>query len=86
MPELPLFDKWNAVKKKLQDETRVRYFRERQVWWCSIGQNLGSESYGKGETFTRPVLVFKKLSGEIFFGVTAHKQGKGRKLVRNYPA
>lgn len=28
----------------------------------SLGKNLGTESYGKGETFRRPVLVVKKLN------------------------
>jgi len=65
---LNLFDGWNEVKKKLQQKDRVRFFRERQIWWSNVGQNLGSESYGKGGTFTRPVLIFKKISGELFLG------------------
>lgn len=64
-----LFDDWNVVKKNLQQKESVKYFKERQVWWCSIGQNLGSESYGKGKTFTRPVLIYKKFSGELFLGL-----------------
>lgn len=69
MINLNLFDDWNIVKKNLQQKESVKFFRERQIWWCSIGQNLGSESYGKGKTFTRPVLIFKKLSGELFLGL-----------------
>lgn len=69
MVDLKLFDEWNVVKKRLQQQDRVKFFKQRQIWWCSIGQNLGSESYGKGRTFTRPVLIFKKLSGELFLGL-----------------
>ena len=69
MGALKLFDSWNIIKKNLQERHSVKFFKERQIWWCSIGQNLGSESYGKGKTFTRPVLVFKKLSGELFLGL-----------------
>lgn len=70
MIDILLFDNWNIVKKKLhQKEKEVEYFREGQIWWCSIGQNLGSESYGKGLTFTRPILVYKKLSERIFLGI-----------------
>ena len=75
-PDLELFDEWNIVKKKLQQRHTVKFFRERQVWWCSIGQNLGSESYGKGKTFTRPVLIFKKLSGEMFLGLPITSRAK----------
>lgn len=69
MINLEFFDNWNEIKKQLhQKEKEVKFFKERQIWWCSIGQNLGSESYGKGLTFTRPILVYKKLSERIFLG------------------
>jgi len=35
----------------------------------SIGKNIGSESYGKGKYFLRPVLVYKKLSKTLFVGI-----------------
>ena len=69
MLNLELFDYWNIVKKKLQQREAVKFFKERQIWWMNIGQNLGSESYGKGATFTRPVLIFKKLSADLFLGL-----------------
>jgi len=70
MIDLITFDQWNEVKKNLhQKEKEVEFFKEKQIWWCSVGQNLGSESYGKGATFSRPVLVFKKLSERIFLGM-----------------
>jgi len=70
MIDLIIFDHWNNVKKKLHQKGKeVEFFKEKQIWWCSIGQNLGSESYGKGVTFSRPVLVFKKLSERTFLGI-----------------
>ncbi len=30
-----------------------------EVWWCSLGENIGVEMNGKGEDYLRPVLVFK---------------------------
>jgi len=70
MINLELFDNWNEIKKQLhQQEKEIEFFKERQIWWCSIGQNLGSESYGKGLTFTRPILVYRKLSDRIFLGI-----------------
>ena len=70
MIDLIIFDHWNNVKKKLHQKAKeVEFFKEKQIWWCSIGQNLGSESYGKGVTFSRPVLVFKKLSERTFLGI-----------------
>ncbi|MDE3037586.1 MAG: type II toxin-antitoxin system PemK/MazF family toxin [Pseudomonadota bacterium] len=63
------FDTWNDVKKQLDVRDLAPSFRERQVWWCSIGMNIGFEMYGKGEMYTRPVLVVRKFSKRSFFGV-----------------
>ena len=76
MEDLKIYDEWNEIKKKLQAKDRLEYFKERQIWWSSIGQNLGSETYGKGKTFTRPVLVFKKLSGNAFLGLPMTTKAK----------
>lgn len=61
------FDAWNGIKKRL--ENRVINFTcyEREIWWCSIGLNIGSEQDGKNELFERPVLVLKKFNHTIFW-------------------
>ena len=70
MEDLKIYDEWNGVKKELQRELpKVEYFKERQIWWCSLGQNLGSETYGKGKFFRRPILVIKKLSNDLCVAV-----------------
>lgn len=42
---------------------------EGQIWWVHFGQNLGSEIYGKGDQFTRPVIILKKFSKFTFLVV-----------------
>ena len=32
------------------------HFRQGEIWFVSIGQNIGYEVYGKGENFLRPVI------------------------------
>lgn len=66
---MEIYDKWNIVKKSLQKRDKLKFFKERQIWWCNIGQNLGSEVYGKGKAFVRPVVVYKKLSKYLFIGI-----------------
>ena len=56
------FDIWNAKKKFLNVKRRNLLFKEGEIWWCSIGINIGEEVYGKGEYFRRPVVIFKKLA------------------------
>ena len=42
---------------------------EGDLWWCAIGENVGIEASGKGENFTRPVIVLKKFGRLAFFGI-----------------
>ncbi|MDD5359347.1 MAG: type II toxin-antitoxin system PemK/MazF family toxin [Sulfurovaceae bacterium] len=39
------------------------------MFWASIGVNIGYEQDGKGEIFSRPVLIVKKYGKNIFFGI-----------------
>ena len=65
------FNQWNKVKKKLDEipDEKILPFREREIWWCSVGQNIGFEIYGKGDSFARPVLILKKHNPFTFYGL-----------------
>jgi mRNA interferase MazF len=70
------FDEWNKLKIKLHENHKEQYFKERDVFWVSIGVNIGYEQDGKGEIFSRPVLIMKKYSKNIFFGIPLSTQIK----------
>jgi mRNA interferase MazF len=72
------FNEWNIKKQKLNNNDKFKsiYFKQGDIWWSSIGQNIGSESYGKGQDFRRPVLILKKLSSELFIGVPLSSKEK----------
>lgn len=70
------FDNWNEVKKNLDNKKEVIFFKEREIYWSNIGQNIGFEQNGKGKDFTRPVLIFKKFSKQMFFGIPLSTQRK----------
>lgn len=61
------FNNWNVRKQEIQFSERTKniHFKEGEIWWCSVGQNIGSESFGKGEEFRRPILIFRKLSADL---------------------
>ena len=63
------FDSWNDYKKKLQRNERLPTFREREIWWCSIGINIGHEIDGKNQYFNRPVLILNKFNKRLFWGL-----------------
>ena len=72
------FDEWNEIKKKIDNKNIEIKFRARDIFWMSVGQNVGYETFGKGDEFLRPVLVYKKLSKETFIGIPlTSKQKEG---------
>jgi mRNA-degrading endonuclease toxin of MazEF toxin-antitoxin module len=61
---------WCKVKLLIVDgASRDVFFKEGEVWWCSIGFNVGEEEFGKGSQFARPVLILKKFTNHSFFGI-----------------
>lgn len=62
------FDSWNNLKKNINNRDLI-YTSEREVWFCSVGLNVGSEQDGKNENYERPVLVIKKVTLNTFIGV-----------------
>ena len=78
---LKWFKDWAELKPKLHFSERELYFKERQIWWASVGQNIGSEENGKHGNFERTVLIFKKFNKDTFLGMpisTKIKIGKHR--------
>lgn len=63
------YDKWNEVKKNLSTNENIKSFKNRDIFWTHVGQNLGYETFGKGDEFLRPVLIFKKFSRNTFLGI-----------------
>ncbi len=65
------FDNWNIIKKEIntKDVSRDLFFYEREVWWCSMGINVGVESDGKNENFERPCLIIKKFNSDMIWVV-----------------
>jgi len=78
------FKKWHARKEKIHNEKLRSFFHEREVWWCSLGANVGFEQDGKGKKFARPVLVFKKFNNEIFWALPLSLQIKTKKKTAHF--
>lgn len=65
------FDEWNFRKKTIQSSCSEQafFYYSREIWWCSLGVNLGVETDGKHEHFERPILVVKKFNENMFWGL-----------------
>lgn len=56
------FDKWNN-RKKIIDQKEISnqmFFNEREIWWGSLGVNIGYEQDGKNDENE-----FKEIVGKI---------------------
>lgn len=53
------FDGWAKKKNSIHHTLKNKWVVKREVWWCTLGVNIGSEEDGKGIDFLRPVLVIK---------------------------
>ena len=56
------FDKWNTQKKTVHNSGTNKFYRTREIWWCSLGINVGFEQDGIGTESQRPVLILRGLS------------------------
>ncbi|OHB19131.1 MAG: hypothetical protein A2666_05325 [Parcubacteria group bacterium RIFCSPHIGHO2_01_FULL_47_10b] len=73
------FQKWHTKKELLDKEPNRPLFGEQEVWFCSLGANVGSEQNGVGDKFLGPVVVVRKFNSEIFWGIpTTRKKRKGK--------
>ncbi len=64
------FDNWNKKKKNLQKRNLIpQLFEEGDIWWVYLGLNIGTEISGKSKSFTRPILIIKKINKASFLCV-----------------
>ena len=68
---LKQFVAWAKLKIRLhlKPDRETVYFNEREVWWASLGVNIGYEENGKHDNFERPVLVLKKFNQYILWAL-----------------
>ncbi|TSC62830.1 MAG: hypothetical protein G01um101448_350 [Parcubacteria group bacterium Gr01-1014_48] len=74
------FDTWNKAKKDIHDKGEHKLYHMREIWWCSLGVNVGFEQDGMGDEQRRPVLILKGLSKETCFVIPLTTAGANHPL------
>ncbi len=59
------YDEWNKHIKSLDSTEFKGHFRDREIWWCALGVNVGSEQDGTSECFERPVLILHGIRRDL---------------------
>lgn len=70
---------WYRLKTQIDKQEFLGNFSEREVWWVSLGANIGDEEDGKNKLFERPVLIVRKYSRQLFWALplsTAQKESR----------
>ena len=70
------FENWHKIKNNINHKGIAPLFKERDIFWASVGVNIGHETDGKGKNFNRPVLVIKKFNNQLCWGVPLTTQIK----------
>lgn len=68
------FSEQMVVKDRIHKGGAIMKFSEGQIWWAALGKNVGVEINGKNKDFSRPVVIFKKLSHLCFFAIPLTSQ------------
>jgi mRNA interferase MazF len=71
---------WMPIKAKINNGSmRPPRYKERDIWICSVGENIGFEEDGKGNGYRRPVVVLKTYNREFCHVIplsTTEKRGR----------
>jgi len=77
MLRMKRFLEWIGLKEILHERAhKPPLVSQGDIWWASIGENIGSEINGKSHQFSRPVIIFKKLAHGFYFVVPTTTQPK----------
>jgi mRNA interferase MazF len=74
------FDTWNSIKKITEEKPDNFGVHEREIWWISIGINVGVEVDGKNQNFERPVLILRKFNRQMVWILPITQQEKDEKF------
>ena len=80
------FIKWTRLKVRIHLLTRTKgfYFKEREIWWASLGLNIGYEEDGKGRLFERPILILRVFNAEVLWIVPLTSKEKIGKYYHQF--
>ena len=68
---------WIGLKERLHEAHHSPpLVSDADIWWASVGENVGSEINGKSDLFSRPVIIYKKLAHGFYFVVPTTTQAR----------
>jgi mRNA interferase MazF len=76
---------WMPVKAGINNNGAYpRGYKEREIWVCNVGENIGFEEDGKGNNFIRPVLILKVFNRQFCHIVPLSKAKKSGRFYYSF--
>lgn len=50
------------------------FVSEGEIWWASLGENIGAEINGKSYKFSRPVIILRKVANGFYIVIPVTTQ------------
>lgn len=84
--EVITFNDWNYKKKTIQfkGENLDKFPKVGEVWFISMGKNIGYEQNGSGKEFERPVLIIRKWNNHMMWCVPLSTKQKELDFYYNF--
>ena len=81
---IKIFTDWTKLKIRIHTLERISIIfpKKKEIWWASLGQNVGVETNGKNDNYERPVLIVKVFSNKsILILPISSKVKNGKYLI-----
>ena len=76
---------WTPIKTNINNKKSYPLgFKERDIWICNIGENIGFEEDGKGKNFIRPVLILKVFNRQFCHIIPLSSSNKTGKFYHSF--
>lgn len=76
------FAGWAKVAEEVEKRERKTDIKQGVIYWADLGATIGSELVGKGDDFSRPVLVLEKFNQRMVLAVPITSQTHNRRGYR----
>ena len=70
------YSKWHTQKTTINHDKDRPHFHEREIWFCSLGANIGFEQDGRGDEYLRPVVIVRKFNNQVCLAIPLTKNEK----------
>ena len=70
------YSQWHRIKTTVNNEKSRPKFHEREIWFTTLGVNIGFEQDGRGEEYLRPVVIIRKFNNEVCLVIPLRKNQK----------